>query len=201
MRFRNFILPLVCVLLCFAGCGSNKCPREGDAKGYAERNLNVLKNRNQEPKEINYQITTSDLKYSRDRHDFDESKGVTIEGYILKAKQEEAESCNCHSRDSSDWDFHIFLSDKPAHRISQCIVVEATPYTRSLHPDYTLAFFRSLAGKKVRITGWLMYDFEHEDVVGRYRSSLWEVHPITKVEVLEEGGQLSYISIFPFSTI
>ena len=39
----------------------------------------------------------------------------------------------------------------------------------------------------VRISGWLMLDPEHRNHLNRYRNTLWEIHPLTKVEVLENG--------------
>ena len=35
----------------------------------------------------------------------------------------------------------------------------------------------------VRVSGWLMFDPEHRNQLGTYRSTLWEIHPITKLEV------------------
>jgi hypothetical protein len=32
-----------------------------------------------------------------------------------------------------------------------------------------------------------MFDPEHRAHLGRYRSTLWEVHPITKIEVFQDG--------------
>lgn len=42
--------------------------------------------------------------------------------------------------------------------------------------------------KQVRISGWLMYDFQHLGVVGAQRVTVWEVHPITKIEVQDTSG-------------
>jgi hypothetical protein len=32
-----------------------------------------------------------------------------------------------------------------------------------------------------------MFDPEHAAHLGRYRSTLWEIHPITKIEVFKDG--------------
>jgi hypothetical protein len=40
---------------------------------------------------------------------------------------------------------------------------------------------------EVRISGWLMYDSEHVNVIGTQRATVWEVHPITKIEVQKDG--------------
>jgi len=39
----------------------------------------------------------------------------------------------------------------------------------------------------VRISGWLMLDPDHRNHLGTFRSTLWELHPITKFEVYTEG--------------
>jgi len=39
----------------------------------------------------------------------------------------------------------------------------------------------------VRISGWLLYDYEHVSVIGSQRASVWEIHPITKIEVKWNG--------------
>jgi hypothetical protein len=52
------------------------------------------------------------------------------------------------------------------------------------------------AGDSVRISGWLMYDPEHFAQTSNYdpahpsggvkvRATLWEVHPVTRIEVFD----------------
>ncbi len=41
---------------------------------------------------------------------------------------------------------------------------------------------------QVRISGWLMLDPEHADMVGSARGTIWEVHPITKIEMWKNGA-------------
>ena len=43
-------------------------------------------------------------------------------------------------------------------------------------------------GAQVRISGWPLYDQEHKPEVGKTRSTLWEIHPITSIEVATNGG-------------
>ena len=42
--------------------------------------------------------------------------------------------------------------------------------------------------KPVRISGWLLLDPEHRNHLGKYRSTLWEIHPITRIEVMKDGS-------------
>jgi hypothetical protein len=39
----------------------------------------------------------------------------------------------------------------------------------------------------VRFSGWLLFDPEHKNHLGRFRQTLWEIHPITKIEVSTDG--------------
>jgi len=39
----------------------------------------------------------------------------------------------------------------------------------------------------VRISGWLFYYYEHVSLIGSQRASVWEIHPITKIEVQRNG--------------
>jgi hypothetical protein len=68
-------------------------------------------------------------------------------------------------------------------------VVETTPRVREFHPKWTpsalAAWIKSSA--PVRISGWTMMDPEHRAHLGKFRSTLWEIHPITKIEVFQDG--------------
>jgi hypothetical protein len=57
----------------------------------------------------------------------------------------------------------------------------------SSHPNWSDAkTYRPIinAKNKVRITGWLMWDYEHKEQLGNTRRTLWEVHPIHSIQVL-----------------
>jgi hypothetical protein len=56
-------------------------------------------------------------------------------------------------------------------------------------PPSTTKTSRRLAQQdaKVRITGCLMFDTDHPDQIGKTRGGLWEMHPITKIEVFSGG--------------
>lgn len=80
------------------------------------------------------------------------------------------------------------------------IVVETTPRIRQQHSNWTanrLKPWTFMIGSSentgyneqpVRISGWLMVDPEHQDMINKgLRSTQWEIHPITKIEVLKDG--------------
>ncbi len=119
-----------------------------------------------------------------------ERRAVSLDGFLFDAKKEGPESPNCHDDDDRQKDFHLWLVEHEGDDRTKAVVVEITPRLRDKHDDWTLAMFRRLAKDKVRvrITGWLMFDQEHPEQLhasgshGATRGTLWEIHPITKVE-------------------
>src|SRR5204863_1553168 len=67
---------------------------------------------------------------------------LQIEGYLLLARAQGPESCNCHSVD--DVDFHIWMADAPDKDRTQSVVIEATPRVRAFHPGWTIERLRTL---------------------------------------------------------
>jgi len=126
-----------------------------------------------------------------------ENHAVTVVGYLVGAKEEDVgdgESCNCHEPKVL-FDYHLYLAGKPGVPIAQAAVVEMTPRWRAAYPSWGtaengfsgFATIKSHMNEQVRVTGWLLFDEEHLDQVGRYRATVWEIHPITTFEY-EKGG-------------
>jgi hypothetical protein len=114
---------------------------------------------------------------------------VSVVGYVALARREGPETPNCHS--TTDVDFHIWIIDHPggsSDRIGS-IVVEATPRVRVNHPGWTVGALNNLAqnGTQVLISGWLMLDPEHPDQVGQTRGTIWEIHPVMRIDVAQNG--------------
>ena len=113
-------------------------------------------------------------------------------GAVALPKEESdgsGESTNCHLLKPDEVDWHIYLSDTAAlDDISQAVIVETTPRTRPLH-KWKKSDLDSVVNKNVpvRVSGWLLYDFEHVNAIGTQRASVWEVHPITKIEIQRNG--------------
>ena len=118
-----------------------------------------------------------------------EGRPLQVEGYLLLVRHEGPESPNCH--DPNQRDFHMWLSGSPGTSRDRAtsLIVEVAPRARALNsgwaPDSRLL---GLTGRHVRISGWLMLDQEHPEQVGKTRGTLWEVHPVMKIEV-EQGSQ------------
>jgi hypothetical protein len=179
------------------------CPPDGDG---SDRQLNRLKNRVDDGQYVPVPFAAIDtLPWPRavdrvqhvrwsaaDREAISRYEGlpVAVEGYLAGAKVEGPESPNCHGADPKYRDWHIWLVGSPGAPRSTSIVVEATPRVRAERPGWRISELTSAvrAHDRVRISGWLMLDPEHPEQLGKTRGTLWEIHPIMKMEV-ERGGR------------
>ncbi|HET6400875.1 MAG TPA: hypothetical protein VFH95_05685 [Candidatus Kapabacteria bacterium] len=129
--------------------------------------------------------------WSGDARDYDsreESQGVRLTGYLIAVRESGPESCNGYS--DSLRDFHIWIADNPNAWKADAVIAEMTPRWKSVHSEWQLHELERLAERhaKVRASGWLMWDEEHPDEVGKSRGTQWEVHPVTNFEV-NSGGE------------
>jgi hypothetical protein len=137
-----------------------------------------------------------------------EGVAIAAEGYLYKVKVESSsanakrggESTNCHAHLANDVDWHMPLTANLGDGENVAVIVETTPRARQRHPHWTTTRLNPWAAhignadnpsynqQKVRISGWLMLDPEHQDMINNgLRSTLWEIHPITKIEVWDNG--------------
>ncbi len=117
---------------------------------------------------------------------------VSVIGYIIKIKVESGgsgESTNCHFSNPEEVDWHVPLGENAGDSEASSIIVETTPRVRKSHPNWTPAKLAPWVGSQnpVRISGWTLLDPEHRAHLGKFRSTLWEVHSIIKIEVFENG--------------
>jgi hypothetical protein len=120
-----------------------------------------------------------------------EGTALSLTGYVVAYKPQKGsvknpgEACNCGGTTAADLDVHIALAEKVGEGEKDAIVVETTPRIRKHHPNWARTKLDPWINgtDPVRITGWLLYDPEHRAMVGSLRSSMWEIHPITKIEV------------------
>lgn len=114
---------------------------------------------------------------------------ISVEGYFAGAKTEGPEATNCHGAESLFRDWHIWLSMQPGKDRRRSIVVETTPAVRATHPDWLLSTIHQLVrdSSYVRISGWLLLDQEHPEQLGKTRGTLWEIHPVMRIEVKRDG--------------
>ncbi len=174
--------------------GNEVCGPTGDATNATAKALNTNKNRTDIPGDSDYvDIGWNDLKsLPSDRISDFVTAPVRVIGFLSHKINVESsgsgESTNCHLTGDNEVDWHIYLTDSPAQQIKSAIIVETTPRTRPQH-KWTTSMLGPLVDSQtqVRISGWLMYDLEHINVIGTQRATVWEVHPITKIEVQDNG--------------
>jgi hypothetical protein len=119
-----------------------------------------------------------------------EGASIMLEGYLVGVKLEVPEPPNCYSREPAERDFHLWLAQSPDRNKKDGIVVEITPRVRATHSMWTLERLDSLIQAKppVRISGWLMFDQMHPERVRVRRATLWEIHPVTRIEVKRDSA-------------
>jgi hypothetical protein len=174
--------------------GNQVCGPTGDATKPVPKALNTNKNRTDVPGDSDYvDIGWNDLaNLPSDRINDFVSAPVRVIGFLSHKINVEnsgsGESTNCHLTGLDEVDWHIYLTNSSAQQISDAIIVETTPRTRPQH-KWTTAMLAPFVDSQtqVRISGWLMYDSEHIGVIGTQRATVWEVHPITKIEVQNNG--------------
>jgi len=122
------------------------------------------------------------------------SEGVAVRtiGFISKIKIQSrgtGESANCYFAQDADVDWHILLSYQTSLRQRESLITEITPRVHLSHVGWTVERLQRAMNTKgpVRISGWLMFDSEHQFQTGINRATPWEIHPITKIEIQEQG--------------
>ncbi len=116
-----------------------------------------------------------------------EKEGVTVEGFLVGVRQEGKEATNCDARDLHD--FHTWIVASAGEGKADSFVAEVTPRWRASNSGWRLKTLERLARQhaRVRLTGWLLFDQEHPEQIGKTRATLWEIHPVTKIEVFSAG--------------
>jgi hypothetical protein len=121
-----------------------------------------------------------------------EGVAVRVVGYLVAIKPQNTrtgEGTNCNFKRMGDVDTHLALVERAGDLEKTSVVIEWTPRFLNAHPNWTAGKLLPWLGsnKPVRVTGWLMLDPDHFPHLGKYRSTLWEIHPITKFEVFKDG--------------
>ncbi len=116
-------------------------------------------------------------------------RAVRLEGYIAEVIH--ARDGATYGRPPDEGDFHLHLREA---REPQCapesprgrqIVTEVTPHFQPPKTGWSYEALRALCERqvRVRISGWLLHDYQHLRDVGDWRVSAWEIHPVTQIEV------------------
>ena len=157
-----------------------------------------------------------------------EKQIVSFTGYLVLAYAGPPESTNCGNPDFHDW--HLELFKKPLDHAPQIgdptpIICEITPRTQNaifrdnIRMQALAGFIRAPdltieptghAARKVRVTGYLLWDDEHNGSadVGKtilsfgankyhqpWRSTAWEIHPVIKIEALDAAPASTAVAL------
>lgn len=183
-------------------CGITRiidCPAEGcggDAK------LNVSKNREDIPTSVeDWTIgrilaldsdTPTTWKRGQNRDAviaLGEGTAIRVEAFLVHANVTGTpESTNCRLSGARDNDYHLLLVSRATDGKRKGVVVEITPRLRPA--AWSIAKLRRLARdrKRVRVTGYLLFDSAHPQPSLSYRGTAWEIHPVTSFEVETSSG-------------
>jgi hypothetical protein len=196
-------LPLIAVKPTPKSATFRGCPPEGSG---GDRLLNLLKNRVDEGSYVPVELdAVAKLRWpstveglprrlwsSDDAQSVAKYEGIpiSVDGYLAGAREQGPESTNCRSDDPDMHDFHLWLVGSPDQNRSTSMVVEVTPRVRASQPEWDIEVLESLVHttQKVRISGWLMLDQEHPDQIGITRGTIWEIHPIMRIQVSRDGS-------------
>jgi hypothetical protein len=133
-----------------------------------------------------------------------EGIAVVVTGFFrtLRPQSGNSEDTNCGKTGEDNTDWHIALVADPQMPESEAVVVEPTPRFKITHPGWTPSNLRPFVDTgrstdSVRVTGFLLLDPAHKNHLGRYRGTLWEVHPVTEIELFVPGR--GWITLDEFS--
>jgi hypothetical protein len=114
---------------------------------------------------------------------------VVVEGYIEALRDGVPHAANCSRTDEPGDLWRLYLTKGPKDRRAQSVIAVSTPQTRVGH-TWTVDMIRSflVAGRvPVRLSGWLYFDPDHSQEIGRTRATLWEISPVMQIEVFQDG--------------
>lgn len=114
---------------------------------------------------------------------------ISVEGYVISVREGYPTPANCNSSDSSDLDWNISFTKNPRDEHSQVVMVVVTARVRQDH-QWTLDLIRSTIFNdhlQTRFSGWLFFNPDHPQDIGQTRATLWEIHPVTQIEVFQNN--------------
>ena len=182
------------------------CPAQGDATKPEIRELNERKARNDTPSDDDVDETvTIDALVEPGDDSLRWQDGVAIEivAYVLEIRDGGATSANCHSADPAEHDTILEISEDAdvfdrAHRVFAVVTPPRRRLMAKTGEDWTTRALRAqFLHRYVSVTGWLLFD---EEAAAKAlntaadagpsiaRATAWEIHPVTALELVEEGG-------------
>ncbi|HEY6230669.1 MAG TPA: hypothetical protein VIW64_05360 [Pyrinomonadaceae bacterium] len=205
MRFGlRVILIIAALVVILAIWFSYRCPASGLALSPGRRDFHRLKNRRflPQPSDFDSRVNLQQLlQPGADQSRWSTSRAARLDGYVVSVTAGPLELVNCFCRR----DTHINVALRPQAPARETVVLEVTPPIRDLITETnhgalellsdwsTETLEKQLTGRWVRFEGWLFFDGQHESEAentapGRdanWRATAWELHPVTRVEVIK----------------
>jgi hypothetical protein len=195
-RYILVVFASVALVGAWVFLGTHHCPAEGLAFTAKRRAFHRLKNRTMlpQPSDFDAGVTLDTLlQPGNDQDRWSTSRAARIEGYVVAVGEAGVELANCYVRR----DIHVNLARTPDAPVTEQVVMEVTPpmqdWARSQGWDWSAQTLeREIVGRWCRFEGWLFFDTTHagesENIApgrsGNWRRTAWEIHPITKFEVV-----------------
>ena len=183
-------LLLLTILIFFVGFFINlKIDTKSQKEKFKE--LDRLKNRKQKESyfDVNLDVK-SFLKGVDDRNSFSNNMYVSVTGYVVLVKYGGAETCECHSKEKDDEDYHIEIAETPGETNKiKTMVCEITREVRCVNYEE----LQKYKGHKVKIEGYLFFDEEHwqnayntnPNGTNLWRGTCWEIHPVFAITIID----------------
>jgi hypothetical protein len=116
-----------------------------------------------------------------------ERQAVSLTGYVARILPVPTKLAATRS---TEYNFQVHL--RPTS-VGRCLIEDSprdviavvTPAFQPPRGGWELEQLRVLCERqdKVRISGWLLYDYLSRSGVGRWRASAWSIHPVTRIEI------------------
>ena len=135
------------------------------------------------------QLPSPEIRTASDLAAVEEVEGnaVALTGYIVRVIPV---PIHLAGRRATDWEFYLHLRVGPARRCeyqddARNLLAVVTPPFQPPHTGWDLDVLYELCREqaRVRLSGWLLYDYLSRARVGRSRASAWSIHPVTQIEV------------------
>ena len=199
---RRRLVPLICILIAVFIIAwvslSRNCPSAGIALTSRARSLHRLKNRTAFPQAADFdsRITLEALlQPGNDSNRWSTDRAARVQGEVIDVAYAGSEAANCFS--SSRRDIHILIATRKGAAKKEQVVLEVTPHLREWASKQGMdwsaeTLHAQLIGHWVEFEGWLYFDLGHaeesENIAPNnpenWRATAWEVHPITKITVI-----------------
>ena len=116
-----------------------------------------------------------------------ERHAIALAGYIVRVIPVPIRLAGSRT---TEWEFHVHLRLGPPQRCEyrddpRNLIAVVTPPFQPPHTGWDLEALYDLCREqaRVRLSGWLLYDYLSRAQVGRSRASAWSIHPVTQLEV------------------